>query len=145
MNDLPIKTYSDILVGNPYHDPPENLSEDWEGCALDILKMDNAHPEDRVRIVLKEGWLPSSVIEEFVNWCANEARIPRATINAHATADLTDMAHCAAFLAANYFADMAADQAAYIGEPAYEAAEKGYTTARERQVAVLIRLLGSAK
>ncbi len=38
--NLPVKTFGDILALGPCYDPSRYLPEDWEGTALDILRVD---------------------------------------------------------------------------------------------------------
>lgn len=80
---LPNKTIADIRALRPCYDPVtgENedgdivhaggfLSEAWEGTALDVLRVEACPAEDRVWVVLHEGWMPREVWERFARWCA---------------------------------------------------------------------------
>ena len=72
---LPTKTYQDIMALAPCYDPAERgyCTPDWTGTALDVLCMDNIPAEDRLWLVLREGWIDDRTLRLFAVWCARGA------------------------------------------------------------------------
>ena len=68
-----MKTIEDIRALNPCYDPARFLPEDWTGTALDILRVESCPPEDRLWVVLNEGWIDDRTMRLFAVWCAREA------------------------------------------------------------------------
>jgi len=73
--ELPVKTYEDIMDLEPCYDPASRgyITRDWSGTALDILQNKYASEEDRLWVVLNDGWLPDRLMHEFAIWCAEQA------------------------------------------------------------------------
>jgi len=68
-----VKTYTidDIRALGPCYDPSRYLPEDWTGTAIDILKMENVPPADRLWVV--SYWLDDRTLRLFAVWCARES------------------------------------------------------------------------
>jgi hypothetical protein len=73
--ELPIKTYQDVMDINPCYDPVERgyCTKDWAGTALDVLRAEHIPPEDRLYVVINDGWIPERTLHEFAIWCAEDA------------------------------------------------------------------------
>lgn len=57
----------------PCYSPSRYLPEDWEGTALDILRVTDCPPEDRLWVVLHEQCIDERTARLFAVWCAREA------------------------------------------------------------------------
>ena len=68
-------TYDDIMALKPCYDPAERgyITREWCGTALDVLRIEAAPTDDRLWLVLREGWLPDRMLHEFAIWCAEQA------------------------------------------------------------------------
>ena len=66
--NLPIKTIADIRSLLPCYDPSRYLPEDWQGTALDILKVTDCPAQDRLFVVLQEGWIDHKILRLFAAW-----------------------------------------------------------------------------
>ena len=73
MTTLPIHTISDIRSYDPCYDPAKYLPEDWQGTALDILKVGGCPPQDRLWVVLRNDWIDDRTMRLFAVWCARQA------------------------------------------------------------------------
>jgi hypothetical protein len=65
-------TIDDIRKFWPCYDPNKYLPEDWEGTALDILRVDTCPAKDRFWVVLRDGWIDDKTLRLFAVWCARE-------------------------------------------------------------------------
>ena len=63
----------DIRKHEPCYDPTKYLPDDWEGDALDILRVDEAPAQDRLWVVLRHDWIDDKTLRLFAVWCAREA------------------------------------------------------------------------
>lgn len=63
----------DILRWGPCYDPTRYLPETWRGTVIDILKLEQVPPEDRLWVVLREDLLSAKTLHLFAVWCAREA------------------------------------------------------------------------
>lgn len=73
MSKLPTFTYQDIVSWDPCYDPIKFLSKDWEGTAIDILKMGNIPAKDRLWAVLREECIDAKTLRLFAVWNGREA------------------------------------------------------------------------
>ena len=64
-------TVEDVRAKNPCYDPTKFVSEDWAGTVIDILKMENVKPADRLWITTR--FLDDKTNRLFATWCAREA------------------------------------------------------------------------
>lgn len=71
--NLPIKTINDIRELRPCYDPSRYAPEDWQGTALDVLKAEQIPADDRLWVVLHEGWIDERTARLFAVWCARAA------------------------------------------------------------------------
>jgi hypothetical protein len=151
--ELPIKTYKDVMDLNPCYDPVERgyCTPDWTGTALDVLLAERIPSEDKLYVVLNDGWIPDRVLHEFAIWCADEAlkrvgnpdprslnalEVKRRWLRGKATDEELAAARAAAWDAARAAMD-AARAAAWAAMDAARAA------IRDAQVARLIEILES--
>lgn len=67
------KTIDDIRALSPCYDPTRYLPEDWTGTALDILRVEECPAEDRLYVVLNDGWIDARTLRLFAVWCARAA------------------------------------------------------------------------
>jgi hypothetical protein len=65
-------TIDDIRKFWPCYDPNKYLPEDWEGTALDILRVDTCPAKNRFWVVLRDGWIDDKTLRLFAVWCARE-------------------------------------------------------------------------
>jgi hypothetical protein len=49
------------------------LPEDWQGTALDILRIDACPAIDRLWLVLRDGWIDDRTLRLFAVWCVRQA------------------------------------------------------------------------
>lgn len=81
-------TVGDIRMLEPRFDPVTGLDinddpvlqggfvpENWAGTALDILKIEACPAEDRLWLVLREGWIDDTTLRLFAVWCARQAML----------------------------------------------------------------------
>lgn len=68
-----IFTIADIRGLDPCYDPAKYLPEDWQGTALDILRVAECPPRDRLWVVCHEGWIDDRIMRLFAVWCARRA------------------------------------------------------------------------
>ncbi len=66
-------TIADIRALRPCYDPTRYLPEDWTGTALDVLRVEACPAEDRLWVVLREGWVPDAILHAFACDCAERA------------------------------------------------------------------------
>jgi hypothetical protein len=68
-------TIDDIRNFNPRpcYDPGRYLREDWQGTALDVLAVDDCPAQDRLWVVLHNGWVDDRTMRLFAVWCARQA------------------------------------------------------------------------
>ena len=66
-------TINDIRALRPCYDPSRYLPEDWQGTALDVLNIEACPAEDRLWVVLREGWIDERTLRLFAVWCARQA------------------------------------------------------------------------
>ena len=71
--NLPVHTIADIRSYGPCYDPAKYLPEDWQGTALDILRVEACEVQDRFWVVLREGWIDDRTMRLFAVWCARQA------------------------------------------------------------------------
>ena len=68
---LPTFTINDIRSWQPCYDPNLYLPEDWQGTALDVLKVSACPAKDRLWVVLREETgIPDEVWRAWARWCA---------------------------------------------------------------------------
>jgi hypothetical protein len=80
-----IFTIADIRKLEPCYDPVTGcdqegelvhpggfLPEDWQGTALDILRIDACPAKDRLWLVLREDWIDSRTLRLIAVWCARQ-------------------------------------------------------------------------
>jgi hypothetical protein len=78
-------TIADIRKLEPCYDPVTGcdqkgelvhpggfLPEDWQGTALDILRIDACPAKDRLWLVLREDWIDSRTLRLIAVWCARQ-------------------------------------------------------------------------
>jgi len=70
MDKLPIRTIGDIRNESPCYDPSKYLPEDWQGTALDILRVEDCPAVDRLWVVLREEWVDDATLRLFACDCA---------------------------------------------------------------------------
>ena len=124
-----IKTIDDIRALKPCYDPATYLPEDWTGTALDIMKITDCPPVDRLWVVLRSGWIDDRTLRLFAVWCAREAlklvdnpdtrsveacNVAERYTNEEATAAELDASGAASGAAAGYAAWAAARVAARV-------------------------------
>ena len=126
--------------------------------ALDILNLDDVSEEDKLWSVLREEFIPASILHEFACVCAEYAlslienpdprsikaiEVKRAWIRGEATDEELDAAADAAADAVRYAVSSASAAARYAAVDAAGAAamEATYAAARDAQVAYLIMTL----
>lgn len=147
---LPTKTIRD-------YGPSEYLPVSWAGTALDILRVAEIPVEHRLAVVLREGWLPATILAAFAQRCAAEvtaeAKGGPGTFHAsyaifYAGEAKTGQPTYRAAYSARYAGEAAksaihhASMAyTYIHKASYADIHEAYEAACERQVATLIRLL----
>ena len=68
MKQLTIKDIRDL---EPCYDPAKYIPENWQGTLVDILKIDECRPQDRLWVVTK--LLDDKTNRLFAVWCAREA------------------------------------------------------------------------
>lgn len=66
-------TIEDIRKLEPCYDPSKYLAEDWEGTALDILRMDDVSAIDRLWVICHQDWIDDRTLRLFAVWCARQA------------------------------------------------------------------------
>jgi hypothetical protein len=66
-------TIDDIRGMGPCYDPSRYLPESWTGTALDILAVDDCPAQDRLWVVLHNGWVDDRTMRLFAVWCARQA------------------------------------------------------------------------
>jgi hypothetical protein len=66
-------TIDDIRKLKPCYDPVRYLPENWQGTALDILRVTEWPPRDRLWVVINKGWIDDETIHLFAVWCARQA------------------------------------------------------------------------
>lgn len=154
-------TINDIRKLKPCYDPTDYLPETWTGTALDILRVTECPAQDRLWVVLREGWIDGKTLRLFAVWCAREAlKIdkpdPRSVAvcdvaERYASGDATEEeldarwnaarhATCAAWNAAMAAAKDAAWNAAMAA--AWDAAgDAAWNTARDAQIKKLLEML----
>jgi hypothetical protein len=64
---------NDIRKLEPCYDPAKYLPEDWEGTAVDILRVKDCPQEDRLWVVCREGWIDGRTMRLFAVWCARQS------------------------------------------------------------------------
>ena len=64
---LTIHTYLDIMALGPCYDPAALglCDRTWQGTALDVLRHPAVSAQDKLWLVLREGWIPAPVLHEF--------------------------------------------------------------------------------
>ena len=64
---IPIHTYDDIMSLYPCYDPAARglCDRTWRGTALDVLRHSAVSAQDKLWLVLREGWIPAPVLHEF--------------------------------------------------------------------------------
>ena len=132
------------------------MRDEW--TALDILRLDEVDPEDRLWLVLREELIDASILHEFACRCA-EMTLSRAdkpdersiaTIEAKRKwprGEISDQELRAARDAARYSARYAARYAAWDDERCAimeETREQARNAERQRQIAELMRMLEEA-
>jgi hypothetical protein len=155
--ELKVYTLQDIRDLHPCYDPAKYLPEDWQGTAIDILKVDACPPEDRLWVV--SNWLDDRTLRLFAVWCAREALnlidspdprsiaacdVAERFANGEATADELAAARAAAWAAARDAARAAAWAAARDAAraAAWAAAwDAAWDAARAAQIKHLIEML----
>jgi hypothetical protein len=72
---MKLKTFTidDIRQLEPCYDPAKYLPEDWMGTALDILRVTDCPPEDRLWVVCHEGWIDDKTLRLIGIGCARSA------------------------------------------------------------------------
>ena len=121
----------DIRKFSPCYDPTDYLPEDWEGDALDILRVEECPAIDRLWVVTRPGWIDDKTLRLFAVWCARDALLlinepdPRSVeacnvAERYANGDATDDELSAAWDAARVAAWDAAGAAAW--DAAWDAA-----------------------
>lgn len=147
---MQVHTYDDIMALEPCFDPAARgyCTRDWQGTALDVLRHPNVTAQDKLWVVLREDWIPATVLHEFACRLAEqalalvEAPDPRsvaavAAKRAWLRGEATDDELAAAWDAAR--AAGAAGDAA--GDAAWDAAWAARAAAGDAQVEQLIALL----
>ncbi len=148
------KTIDDIRKLRPCYDPARYLPEDWTGTALDILKVTECPPQDRLWVVLRNGWIDDNIMHEFAYLCAERVLPiyekeypgddhPRKAIEAKRAwlrGEITDNELDAASDAARAASDAAWAAARAAAWAA--ASDAARDAARDAQIAMLIELLG---
>lgn len=73
--ELPVHTYKDIMTLGPCYDPAERglCDRTWRGTALDVLRDERVDAKDALWLILRENWIPASVLHEFACQCAERA------------------------------------------------------------------------
>jgi hypothetical protein len=66
-------TINDIRAFNPRYDLARFLPEDWCGTAVDILRVADCPPQDRLWVVLREELIDARMLRLFAVWCARQA------------------------------------------------------------------------
>jgi hypothetical protein len=66
-------TIEDIRNMEPCYDPGKYLPEDWQGTALDILRVTDCPPQDRLWVVCREDWIDDKTLRLDAAWCARQA------------------------------------------------------------------------
>lgn len=117
---LPVMTIEDIRGLNPCYDPSRYLPEDWQGTALDILRVHECPAQDCLWVVLNRGWIDKRTARLFAVWCA------RAALKQIVDPDPRSRAACDV---AERFANKQADEVelAIAWAAAWNAAEEGET------------------
>ena len=80
-------TVENIREWNPCYDPVTGidangdqvndgfLPEGWSGAALDILRVTDCSPEDRLWVVAREECIDARTLRLFAVWCARQALV----------------------------------------------------------------------
>ena len=148
---MEIHRIEDIRKLEPCYDPGRYLPEDWQGTAVDVLRVEECPPCDRLWVVLHEGWIDRRTMRLFAVWCAREAlRLvdkpdPRSieacnVAERHANGEATDEELRAAYSAAYRAAYRATYRAAYSAT--YSATDwAAYSAAWTRQINHLLEML----
>ena len=69
---MKIFTIQDIRGWQPCYDPAKVLPEGWSGTVVDILKMENIPPQDRLWVVCREDLIDAKTLRLFAVWCARQ-------------------------------------------------------------------------
>ena len=138
-------TINDIRSWDPCYDPSEVLPENWQGTALDILRMEEVPAADRLWVVLREECIPARVLRLFAADCARRslARVENPDPASLAACDVAERfangqateeelyaarsAASSAYYAADDAATAAHATAAYYAAAYYAAAESSAT------------------
>ena len=70
---LPTITVADIRGWEPCYDPTKYVAKDWQGTALDVLRVNECPAEDRLWVVLREDCIDARTLRLFAVWCARRA------------------------------------------------------------------------
>ena len=70
---LPTITVADIRGWKPCFDPTEYVAEDWQGTALDVLRVNECPAEDRLWVVLRDQCIDARTLRLFAVLCARRA------------------------------------------------------------------------
>ena len=158
MKQLTIKDIRDL---EPCYDPAKYIPENWQGTLVDILKIDEWRPQDRLWVVTK--LLDDKTNRLFAVWCAREALklvdnpdkrsieacdVAEKFANGEASKEELAAARAAAWAAATAWdadadaaraaARAAAWAAAWDAEVAGDAAEAAGVAARDAQIDKLL-------
>ena len=134
MNATQLKTVTieDIESWEPCYSPMKYLPEDWTGTAIDILKVTDCPPPDRLWVVCRDELIDEKTVRLFAVWCARQALAlienpdPRSVEAVVAAEGFALGTHTAKQLStAHTAADAAAADAAYTAD----AAAAAYTAA----------------
>ena len=68
---MKLLTVADIRSLKPCYDPATKVPDDWVGTVLDILKLENVEPEDKIWVITH--YLSDKTNRLFAVWCAREA------------------------------------------------------------------------
>ena len=146
---------SDIRALAPCYNPSRYLPEDWRGTAADVLAVVECPPEDRLWVVLHQGWIDDRTMRLFAVWCARQALalienpdpcsvaacdVAERYANGAATGDELAAARAAAWDAARAAAWAAASDAAWAAARA-AARDAAWDAARDAQIAKLLGML----
>ena len=63
-------TYQKIKDLYPCYDPIKYIPENWEGTVFDILDLEGPSIGDKFWVILREDFIPSSILHEFGYQCA---------------------------------------------------------------------------
>ena len=70
MKKITLKEIRDL---SPCYDPAKFLPENWTGTVIDILNVKECPANDRLWVVLNEGFIDAKTLRLFAVWCAREA------------------------------------------------------------------------